>query len=378
MSRNTTFYPVSGADIGKLELQYASDAVKSGWISSIGEYVDRFEKGFACYCGVDNGVAMANGTDALFIALKSLGVGQGDEVIVPALTFVAVPAVVRHVGAEPVIVDVHPEYWCLDPEAVKRAITPKTKAIIVVHVYGHPADIDPIVEMARNHGIYVIEDCAEAHGAKYKGKVVGSIGDVGCFSFYGNKIVTTGEGGMAVTDSPELTARMRFLKDHAMDPKRRYYHPEAGFNCRMTNVQAAIGCAQLERIDELQSRRTMILKWYREALGSMEGVSLNPKMPWAEPVNWMVCAVIDEKLVSKRENIIALLKERGVDTRPFFVPVWDMPPYSGCRVLGVLGKSAPVTERLSKVGFNLPTSPVLTKEEIVSIAQILVEMIENP
>ncbi len=361
-------YPVSSPDIGELELKYVSEAVKSGWVSSIGEFVERFEKGFSEYCGADYGVAMTNGTDALFIALKALGVGPGDEVIIPALTFVAVPAVVLHVGAEPVLVDVHPEYWCLDPVAVERAITPKTKAIVVVHVYGHPADMDLIMEMARKRGIKVVEDCAEAHGAKYKGKTVGSIGDVGCFSFYGNKIVTTGEGGMTVTNDADLAAKMRFLKDHAMDPNRRYYHPEAGFNCRMTNIQAAMGCAQLERIEALQNKRAKILNWYREALSGVDWISLNPRMSWAEPVNWLVCALLSDELAARRDEILAELRSNGVDTRPFFVPVQEMPPYSRCRVVGTEGDSTPVTKRLSQTGFNLPSSPRLIEKEIGYIA----------
>ncbi len=377
MTERKTFYSVSSPDIGELELEYITEAVKSGWVSSIGKFVDRFEKGFSEYCEVDHGVAMANGTDALFIALKALGVGPGDEVIVPALTFVAVPAVVLHTGAEPVIADVHPDYWCLDPVVVERAISPKTKAIIVVHVYGHPADMDPIMDLARKRGIKVIEDCAEAHGAKYKGRVVGSMGNVGCFSFYGNKIITTGEGGMTVTNDTTLAARMRFLKDHAMDLKRRYYHPEAGFNCRMTNVQAAMGCAQLERIEELQGKKRGILKWYREALAGVGGISLNPAMQWAEPVNWIVCAVLEDRVTAKREEVLGNLKEIGVDTRPFFVPVQKMPPYSGARVVGGQGDSTPVTDKLSLSGFNLPSSAVLECEEVKEISKKLADILRS-
>jgi perosamine synthetase len=320
---------------------------------------------------------MTNGTDALFIALKALGVESGDEIIVPSLTFVAVPAVVVHLGAEPVIVDAHPDYWCLDPTAVERAVTKRTKAIIAVHVYGHPADMDPILEITRPRGIAVVEDCAEAHGAKYRGKTVGSIGDVGCFSFYGNKIITTGEGGMAVTDDPELARRMRFLKDHAMDPKRRYFHPEAGYNCRMTNVQAALGCAQLERIDELSAKRAQILNWYRDALTDAGPVSLNPAMPWADPVNWMICALLSGGPAARRDEILSQLRVRGVDTRPFFVPAEQMPPYSACRVVGARGDGAPVSARLSTAGFNLPSSPALTPDEVHFCSDALIRAIED-
>jgi perosamine synthetase len=375
MSHQPVFFPVSSPDIGELELKYVSDAVRSGWVSSIGEYVDRFEKGFAKYCAVDHGVAMSNGTDALFIALKALGIGPGDEVVVPSLTFVAVPAVVVHLGATPVIVDSHPEYWCMDPAAVERAITPKTRAMIVVHVYGHPADMDPLLDLARLRGIKVVEDCAEAHGAKYKGRVVGSIGEVGCFSFYGNKVITTGEGGMAVTNDAELAARMRFLKDHAMDPKRRYFHPEAGYNCRLTNIQAAMGCAQLERIGELLEKRARILEWYRQGLAEVAGISLNPRMPWAEPVNWMVCALLDDELAPRRDEILAGIRERGVDTRPFFVPAERMPPYAGFRVVGATADDTPVCARLSAAGFNLPSSASLELNEVEAISNQIATLI---
>lgn len=366
-------FPVASPDIGDKELEYVTEAVRSGWVSSIGEYVDRFEREFASYCTVDHGVAMTNGTDALFIALKALGVGPGDEIMVPALTFVAVPAVVLTAGAEPVIVDVHPDYWCLDPAAVERAITPRTKAVVVVHAYGHPADMDPILELCRPRGIKVIEDCAEAHGARYKGRVVGSMGDAGCFSFYGNKVITTGEGGMAVTNDASLAQRMRFLKDHAMDPHRRYFHPEVGYNSRMTNIQAALGCAQMERIDELQEKRDTILQWYRDMLADASFLSLNPRMAWADPVNWTVCALLDDRNASARDDTLRGLKERGVDTRPFFVPVQDMPPYSTYRVVGEKEGQAPVSEMLAGAGFNLPSSPLLKKEDVEYCCRALVD-----
>lgn len=371
-------YAVSSPDIGDTELNYVTQAVASGWVSSIGEFVDRFETSFASYCGVDHGVSMSNGTDALFIALKALGVGPGDEVIVPSLTFVAVPAVVLHLGAEPVIVDVHRDYWCLDPKSVERAITSRTKAIVVVHVYGHPADMEPIEKLAQPRGIRLVEDCAEAHGARYNDKLVGSIGNVGCFSFYGNKVITTGEGGMAITNDEQLANRMRFLKDHAMDPHRRYFHPEPGFNCRMTNIQAALGCAQLERIDELLAKRARILDWYREMLQGVNGLRLNPKLSWAEPVNWMVCAVLDSELSVHRTEILGSLRDKGIDTRPFFVPSETMPPYSSCRIASSGGEEGlPESRRLSESGFNLPSSSLLTREDVGECSQLLADTIES-
>ena len=368
-AKKPRFYPVSSPDIGDLEVQYVSRAVRSGWVSSIGEYVDRFEAGFARVCGSRHGIAVSNGTDAIFLALKALGVGPGDEVIVPALTFVAVPAVVLHVGAEPVLVDVDPGYWGVDPAAVHKAFTPRTRAVVVVHLYGHPVDMDPILETAAAHGVPVIEDSAEAHGATYRGRVVGSMGRMGCFSFYGNKVITTGEGGVITTEDDELAQRVRFIKDHAMDKDRRYFHPEAGFNCRMTNMQAALGCAQLERMDELLNKRARLLRWYKRELADIEGLSLNPKMEWAEPVNWIVCAVLSAALAPRRDALLVRLRELGVDTRPFFVPAYHMPPYAGCRRVGADGGSdLPATDQAGAAGFNLPTVCDLTEQDVKHIA----------
>lgn len=365
---NKPFYPVSSPDIGPLEERYVMQAVRSGWVSSIGEFVDRFEAGFARFCGTQHAVAMSNGTDAIFIALKALGVGPGDEVVVPALTFVAVPAVVLHLGASPVLCDVDPQHMGIDAQALERALSDKTRAIVVVHLYGHPADMDAILAVAGRRGIPVIEDCAEAHGARCRGRLVGSMGRMGCFSFYGNKILTTGEGGMVVTDDEALAARVRFLKDHAMDRVRRYYHPEAGFNCRMTNLQAALGCAQLERAEELFGKRRQILDGYHEALDGTPGLRLNPRLPWAEPVNWIVCGLLSPELAPGRDRLLAFLKTRGVDTRPFFVPAMDNPPYAGCRVEGAAGPGAPSSRSLAAAGFNLPTLPSLTRADVAYIA----------
>src|SRR6266496_1099800 len=259
-----TFVPVAEPDIGERELAYVTDAVRSGWISSSGVYVDRFESSFAALCGVRHAVAVANGTVALHLALRAAGIGAGDEVIVPSLTFAATAAAVVHAGAAPVFVESTAHYWCMDPVAVEAALGPRTRAIIPVHLYGHPADMDALHEIARSRHLVVIEDAAEAHGARCRGRVVGSIGDLGCFSFYGNKIMTTGEGGMVTTNDSALATHMRFLKNHAMEPQRRYWHSEVGFNYRMTNLQAAVGCAQVERFQELQRARAQVLGWYRD------------------------------------------------------------------------------------------------------------------
>jgi hypothetical protein len=240
MTEGPKFLPVAEPDLGQLEEHYLLAAFRSGWISSLGEYLGRFEREFSAFCGVEHGVAVSNGTTGLHVALLAAGVGPGDEVILPALTFVATAAVVRHTGAEPVFVDSIPEIGTLDPAAVSRALSARTRAIIPVHLYGHPADMDPILEMARARKVLVIEDAAEAHGARYRGKPVGSLADAAVFSFYGNKILSTGEGGMVVTNLAELSQKVRLLKDHAMDPARRYWHPEVGYNYRMTKPPSAV------------------------------------------------------------------------------------------------------------------------------------------
>lgn len=371
------FLPVAVPDIGPREIDYVLQAVRSGWVSSIGEFIGRFESMFAAFSEARHGIALANGTVAIEVTLKSMGIGPGDEVIVPAMTFAAVGAAVVHVGARPVLADVHPDYWCVDPAAVERALSPRTRAVIAVHSYGHPADLEPILAACRARSIPVIEDGAEAHGARYRGRKVGAIADAGCFSFYGNKIVTTGEGGMVVTDDEALADRIRFLKDHAMDPGRRYFHLEAGYNFRMTNLQAALGVAQMERIAEFAARRSEILEWYRLDLASETAIRLNPAMPWAEPVNWMVCAVLEEGLAPKRDALLGRLRTTGIDSRPFFVPMGEMPPYRDARQVGASGDGCPVARSVSSAGFNLPTCMDLTRDDVQRITGRLLEEVSR-
>ena len=256
--------------------RYVLDCVDSGWISSLGQYVGRFERDFATFCEARHAVATSNGTTALHLCLATLGIGPGDEVLVPDLTFVSTANVVRYTGATPVLVDSEPRTWGMDPVDARRKLTARTRAIIPVHLYGHPVDMDPFLAMAAEHRLDIVEDAAEAHGARYKGHRVGALGRIGAFSFYGNKIITTGEGGMVVTNDPALAERAAFLQDHAMDPRRRYFHPEIGFNYRMTNIQAAIGCAQLEQADAILGRRKVIAGAYDAGLAGIPGLTRPP------------------------------------------------------------------------------------------------------
>jgi perosamine synthetase len=290
------FIPISAPVIGAREIEYVTDAIRSGWVSSIGPYVERFEKAFAAYLGVEHAIAVSNGTVGLHLALHSLGIGPGDEVLVPDMTFVATANTVVQTGAQPVFVDVDPETWCMDPEAARRAVTPQTRAIVPVHLFGHPAEMDALKQLGTKHNLEVVEDAAEAHGAEFGGRKVGGLGHAGVFSFYGNKIITTGEGGMVVTHDGELASRLRYLKDHGMSPQRRYYHTELAFNYRLTNLQAALGLAQLEQIEDFIARKRAIFEQYAQVLSGIPGVGLNVERPNVRSVFWMISLALGEEV----------------------------------------------------------------------------------
>lgn len=364
--------PVYEPDLSGHEIEYVLDCMSSGWISGKGRYVSQFEEAFAAFCGVSYGVSTFNGTVALDLALATLGIGPGDEVITSDLTFAATANAIRHVGAIPVFVDSEPKTWNIDPSRIEEAITPATKAIIIVHLYGHPADMDPILNIASRYGLFVIEDAAEAHGALYKGRRVGSLGHLACFSFYGNKIITTGEGGMIVTDNAGLAERARFLRGQAMHSAVPYYHPEVGYNFRMTNLQAAIGLAQLERIDELISRKRQIARWYADRISSLPGLTFSPEAEWATSVYWMNSVLIDPETGVTAKYVRERLAEARIETRPFFFPMHTLPPY----IHAIVARRYPVAERLSKQGINLPSSPRLDEETVDFIVNALTDAIQ--
>jgi len=356
--------PVAEPNLNGNELKYVKDCIESGWISSIGEYVKKFEQEFSGYCGVKHGVAVANGTVALHLALEALGIKPGDEVIVPALTFIATANAVKYVGAKPVFIDSEPRTWNIDPERIKEKITKKTKAIMPVHLYGHPCDMGIINEIAEKHDLKVIEDAAEAHGAEYKGKKVGSLSDVSCFSFYGNKILTTGEGGMCLTNDEKIAEKIEQLKDHGMSKERRYYHPQLGYNYRLTNIQAAIGLAQLERIEQTIDTKRRNAKTYNSLLKNVKGITLPVEEPWAKNVYWMYSILVERGYKLRRDELIGKLKKEGIDTRPFFIPLHKMPYLDE-------GLKFPIAEELGEKGINLPSSVKLTKEQIEEITSFI-------
>jgi perosamine synthetase len=355
--------PAAAPDLSGNEERYVVEAVRSSWISSTGPFVDRFEREFAELCGTRSAVSVANGTAALHLALMALGAGPSDEVIVPSLTYIAAANAVRYVGAEPVFVDVDGATWCIDPDLVEAAVTPRTKGIIVVHLYGHPADMDAINAVAAAHGLWVVEDAAEAHFARYKGRPVGGLGTIGTFSFYGNKIITSGEGGALTLNDPDLERRVRMLRGQGMDPERRYYFPIVGYNYRLTNVACALLCAQLERREEIVARHRQIFAAYRERLEGTPGIGFQPVTPWAEPAPWLFCITVDEADYGcSRDELMARLAERRIETRPFFIPLHRLPPY--CDASRRRGDRLPVTERLGATGMNLPTYAHLQTPEM--------------
>ena len=359
--------PVSKPYISDNELSYVSDAIKSGWVSSLGPYIDKFESQFASYCGSKYAASVSNGTVGLHLALAAYGVGLGDEVIIPDLTFVATANAVRMAQAVPVIVDVRRDTYCIDPDQITRAITPKTKAIIPVHLYGHPADMTKIQSIAAAYGIKVIEDAAEAHGASINGVRVGSLGDCGVFSLYGNKIITSGEGGMITTDDSEIFHRIKFLRDHAMSKEIRYWHTELGYNYRMTNMQAALGLSQLEQIDTFLASREELLLHYRSLL-EPHGIECNPSIN-SHSVNWITCALVDGLGRKRRDLVISLMREEGVDSRPFFFPISQLPMYADF--------SNPNAVFLSENGFNLPTFVGMKPEQTEKVCSVFLKSLQK-
>ncbi len=324
--------------------------------------MDRFESEFAEMCDARSSVSVCNGTAALHLSLLALGLEPGDEVVVPSLTYIATANAVRYVGAEPIFADIDPSTWCLDPAAVEAAIGPRTKGIVAVHLYGHPADMDALSEIASRHGLWLVEDAAEAHFSRYKGRLAGSLADLATFSFYGNKPFTSGEGGAITLNDPELEARIRLLRGQGMDPKRRYYFPVTGFNYRLTNVACAILCAQLERRDEILAERHRVFARYRELLGQTPGLGYQPVADWAEPTPWLFSVLVEQdEFGMSRDELGDQLAVRGIETRPLFVPLHTLPPFS--EASRARGENLPHTERLAASGLNLPTYNGLTHAE---------------
>jgi perosamine synthetase len=365
---NRGLIPVASPTLDGNERKYLLQCLDSTRISSSGAFLDRLENEFASFCKTKHAVACSNGTAALHLAMAALGVDSNSEVLVPSLTFIASANAIKYCGGKPVFVDSEPHSWNLDACRLEGLITPRTKGIVVVHLYGHPADMDPILDVARRYKLFVVEDAAEAHGALYKGRPVGSLGDCATFSFFGNKIITSGEGGAVVTSSDELARKMRILRGQGMDPDKRYWFPVVGFNYRMTNLQAAIAVAQLERSDNLLSRRREIARQYQSHLNRYsELLELPREASWAQSAVWMYSVLLSRGGEEERDRVMGALAEDGIETRPLFYPLHTMPPYASD------GQShLPVAESLACRGITLPTHCALTAEDITYVCERLV------
>ena len=364
-----SFIPIAQPELGKEEERLVLEGLRSGWVSSAGKFINEFEESFAAFCNTKYGISTSNGTTALHLCLAASGIGPGDEVLIPSLTFVATANAVSYTGAKPVFIDSEMETWNLDPEKIKEKINKRTKAIIPVHLYGHPANMGIILAIAKKYGLLVIEDAAEAHGALYKGRKVGSLGDAACFSFYGNKIITTGEGGMIVTGNRLFAEKVKVLRDHGMSKKRKFYHPKLGFNYRMTNLQAALGLGQMKRIDEFVERKITIAELYTKHLTPLSGrITLPPHASWAKSVYWMYSILIPNKGLKKRDNLIKELKKQGVDSRPFFFPLHSISRYK-------TAENLINATNLSKSGINLPSSFNLKETDIKYICHKIMDFL---
>ena len=361
-------FPVLEPDIGEQEISNVLECVTSGWISSQGRFIRDFERVFSDYLGGGYAIAVANGTVALQLGLTTLGIGRGDEVIVPNFTFGASINAIIHAGATPVLADVDQETWTLDLDEMCKLITPQTKAIMPVHLYGQPARIDEIKAIALEKGLFVIEDCAEALGATYKNRRVGLDGDCTCFSFFANKTITTGEGGMVIFKDGKLAERARILRDHGMSPQKRYWHDYPGFNFRMTNMQAAIGVAQMDRIEDFITRRKVVFQSYDALFHGRHNISMLPKNSWSENSYWLYTMTLNGYKNNTRDQLITQLGYRGIDTRPGFYPMHLMDAYRE-----FANGKYPVSSYLSANSISLPSSPGLSNEEIYHIAEIFLE-----
>lgn len=355
-------YPVYRPALTGREREYVMDCIDSTWISSKGKYVERFERTFADYLGVAHAASVCNGTTALHLALLALGIGAGDEVIVPTLTYIASVNAITYTGAVPVFADSRRDTWQLDPQDVEKRITSRTRAIMVVHLYGHPCDMRAFSELAHRHGLLMIEDCAEAVGSQYRGQKVGSFGDVACFSFFGNKTITTGEGGMVVTSDRELDDRIRHLKGQGLARGREYWHDVIGYNYRMTNICAALGCAQLERVDAIIEQKQRIAANYSKSLAGTP-VEFHGASQEVDHTYWM-CSILTPR-AEQRDPLRARLAAAGIETRPLFPPVHLMPIYRGGP-----GDFA-VAEDLASRGLNLPSYPELAESAIEFIVDTI-------
>lgn len=368
--------PVAGPWITQKEIDYVNDAVTHAWYANAGKYHARFEQAFADYLGVKHAISLPSCTSGLHLALAACDIGPGAEVILPDCTWIATSAPITYVECQPVFADIDPQTWCLSAESFEACITPRTKAVIPVDLYGGMPDMDAIRAVADRHGIRVIEDAAEAIGSIYKGRRAGSLGDAGVFSFHGSKTLTTGEGGMLVTDDTALCQRALFLRDHGRPPgDRMFRNTEVAFKYKMSSMQAALGLAQLERVEELITRKRDIFAWYREGLADVPELSLNFEAPETLNSYWMVTIVWDSSVTLTKEQWMAGLDARGIDSRPFFHPLSSLEAYAGMEEARVARERNRVSYDLSRRAMNLPSALCLTREQVARVCQAVKEIL---
>jgi perosamine synthetase len=364
--------PVAGPWITQREINYVTDAVSNGWYSNATSYITKFENCFAEYSGVNFAVSLPSCTSAIHLSLLACGVGPEDEVIVPDTTWIATAAPITYIGATPIFADIDRNSWCLSAKSFEKCITPKTKAVIPVDLYGNMPDMDAILEIAHRHDIKVIEDAAEAIGSEYKKRKAGSFGDTGVFSFHGTKTLTTGEGGMLITDNEKIYQRVLLLRDHGRRSEdKMFYNREIAYKYKMSNLQAALGLAQLERIEELLSKKKNIFSWYQNRLGGLNGVTLNHQQTCTKNTYWMVTLIIDKKYGLKKESIIKQLKEKNIDSRPFFYPLSSIPAYRDTIKARKAQNFNKISYEINPFGVNLPSALKLTEEKVDFVCEVL-------
>jgi perosamine synthetase len=366
--------PVNEPLLTEADFASVNDALRSGWISGSGPHIETFEQRWAAYCGRKHGIAVANGSVALHVAVSLLDLEPGDEVIMPSFTIISCAWPVILCNATPVLVDSDPRTWTIDVEKIRRRITRRTRAIMPVHMYGNPVDMQPVLDLAAEYGLQVIEDAAEAHGALYRGQRIGSFGSMSCFSFYANKLITTGEGGMLLVDDDRLAERARRLRNLGFQPGRRFVHNELGYNFRLTNLQAALGVAQVERIEEIVARKRAMGRAYTERLSRLGGLELQVEQKASRSVYWMYGLLVRETTGLDAAELGRRLAERGIETRPFFLGMHEQPVL---RKRGLFrNQSYPVSERLARQGLYLPSGLGLEEAQIDCICQAVAEALE--
>ncbi|MCX6068473.1 MAG: DegT/DnrJ/EryC1/StrS family aminotransferase [Chloroflexi bacterium] len=370
--------PVNEPLIGERELEYMTECLRTGWISSAGRFIEEFEEKWANYCGMQQGIAVSNGTTALQVAIGCLNLKPGDEVIMPTFTIISCALAIVDNGGIPVLVDSDPYTWCMDVSQVEARITQRTRAIMPVHIYGHPVDMDPLLELAKKHNLVIVEDAAEVHGAEYLSgrtkpnpiwKRCGGMGQISAFSFYANKLITTGEGGMLLTSDPIFAERARSLRNLCFRPERRFFHTELGYNYRMTNLQAALGLAQLERFEQILAKKRWMGAAYTEHLHGIPYLQLPVEESWAKQVYWMYGLVLDESRGMDAMEFAKRLDALGIQTRPFFLSMHEQPVFWERGLFK--GERYPVAERIAKQGLYLPSGLALTENQLEQVCEVV-------